>query len=109
MLKIVRATLLVTVFTFVGLMVSFFTQVITASLFGAGAGMDAFLAASAVPQYVIAVLLGSLGFVFVPVFVDYLSTGRENEAWQMASSIINLSIIVLSVIVILGIFSQILF
>lgn len=103
MRKIVGATLLVTLFTLVGQMVGFSTQVVTASLFGAGAGMDAFLAASAVPQYVIAVLLGSLGFVFVPVFVDYLATGRENEAWQIASSLINLSLLTVGALVVLGI------
>jgi putative peptidoglycan lipid II flippase len=76
---------------------------VTAALFGAGAGMDAFLAASTVPQYVISVLLGSLGFVFVPVFLDYIVTGREDEAWLVASSIINLSLLVLGVLVIFGV------
>ncbi len=103
MRKIVGATLLVTLFTFVGLVVAFATQVVTAALFGAGAGMDAFLVASAVPQYVIAVLLGSLGMVFVPVFIDYLATGREDEAWQIASSVINLSLLVLGALVAVGV------
>lgn len=103
MRKIVKATLLVTLFSLVGQVVAFATQMVTAALFGAGAGMDAFLAASAVPQYVIAVLLGSLGFVFVPVFVDYLATGREDEAWRIASSVINLSLLVLGAMVALGI------
>jgi len=103
MRKIVNATLLVTLFALVGQAVAFATQVVTASLFGAGADMDAFLAASAVPQYLIAVLLGSLGYVFVPVFIDYLATGREDEAWELASSMINLSLLVLTVLVALGV------
>ena len=103
MRKVVRATLIVTGFTIVGQAVGFATQVVTAGLFGAESGMDAFLAASAVPQYVMAALLGSLGFVFVPVFVDYLATGREDEAWQIASSVINLSLLVLGALVALGI------
>jgi len=64
--------------------------------------MDAFFVASVVPQYVITVLVGSLGFVFVPVFVDYLATGREDEAWRIASSVINLTLLVLGVLVALG-------
>jgi putative peptidoglycan lipid II flippase len=103
MRKIVGATLLVTLFALAGQVITFATQVVTAALFGAGAGMDAFLAASAVPQYVIAVLLGSLGFVFVPVFVDYLATGREDEAWQIASSVINLSLLAVGSLVGLGV------
>ena len=103
MRKIIQSTALITLFTLVGQGVGFATQMVTAALFGAGAGMDAFLAASAVPQYVIAVLLGSLGFVFVPVFVDYLATGREDEAWQIASSVINLCLLVVGALVVLGI------
>jgi putative peptidoglycan lipid II flippase len=108
MRKILGATLLVTLFTLGGQVVAFATQIVIAALFGAGAGMDAFLAASAVPQYVIAVLLGSLGIVFVPVFIDYLTNGREEEAWQIASSIINLSLLGLGGLVILGaLFSEV--
>ena len=103
MQKSVKATLLVTLFALVGQVVAFATGVVTASLFGAGADMDAFLAASAVPQYLIAVILGSLSFVFVPVFVDYLAKGREDEAWELASSMINLSLLVLTVLVALGV------
>jgi putative peptidoglycan lipid II flippase len=103
MRKTVQATLIVTLFTLVSQAVAFATQVVTAALFGAGAGMDAFIAANAVPQYVIAVLLGSLSFVFIPVFVDYLATEREDEAWQIASSVINLSLLLLGALVVLGI------
>lgn len=97
------SVLVVSLLAFAGQVLLFITQVVVASVFGAGADMDAFLAANAVPQYVIAVLLGSLGFVFVPVFVDYLATGREDEAWQIASSVINLSVLVLSTLTVLGI------
>jgi putative peptidoglycan lipid II flippase len=100
--QFLSSVLVVTGFTILGQGLGFITQVVIASLFGASAGMDAFLAASAVPQYVISVLLGSLGFVFVPVFVDYLSNGREDEAWEIASSIINFSLLVLGILVALG-------
>jgi len=102
--KIFKAILIVTLFILGGQAVSFITQIIIASLFGAGVYMDAFLAASAVPQYVIAVLLGSLSFVFIPVFVDYIASGRENEAWKIASSVINLCLMVLGALVAIGIF-----
>ena len=61
--------------------------------------MDAFLAANTIPQYIIAIMLSALSFVFIPVFVDYLATGREDEAWQIASSVINLSLLVLGALV----------
>lgn len=103
MRTIVRATLLVTLMAVVGQVVAFVTQIATASLFGTGAGMDAFFAGTAVPQYAIAVLLGSLAMVFLPVFIDYTSSGREEEAWQVASSLINLCLLGLGALAILAV------
>jgi len=103
MQKLAGSALLITIFTLVGQAVMFAIQVVTAALFGAQAGMDAFLAASTVPQYIIAVLLGSLGIVFVPVFIEYLTVGREEEAWQIASSVINLALLGLGGLVFVGI------
>jgi len=102
MSRVVRSTLLVTILAFAGQIAAFATQMVAAALFGAGAGMDAFLAASAIPQYLSAVLLGSLNFVFVPIFVDYLATGREDEAWQVASTVVSLILLVLGALVALG-------
>jgi putative peptidoglycan lipid II flippase len=101
--KLVRPVLLVTLLTFAGQMASFALQVTAAYLLGAGPHMDAFLAASAVPLYVNVVLLGSLGFVFVPVFVQYMSAGREADAWEVASTISLLSLIALGLLVGAGI------
>lgn len=103
MKSLIKATLLVTILTVVGQTVSFIIQMETAALFGAGTGMDAFLAASAVPQYVITVLLGSLGVVFVPVFIHYLAIGKEDEAWKVASSVINLTLLGLGILVLVGV------
>ena len=45
--------------------------------------MDAFLAAAALPQYVMGVLVGSLGFVFVPVFVLVSYAGVAVAWWRV--------------------------
>ncbi len=98
------AGLSITFFSLAAQAVTFLTQVVIAAAFGANSRMDAFIAASALPQYVIAVLVGSLGFVFVPLFVDAVSQSRESDAWRMASSLVNLCGVVLSVIAVLGMF-----
>lgn len=97
-----KPTLLITTFIILGQGLGFITQIVIAALFGAGANMDAFLAASAAPQYLMAVLIGSLSFVFVPVFVDYMADGRKEEAWQIASSVINLCLVTLFILTVLG-------
>ncbi len=65
--------------------------------------MDAFLAANTLPQYLIAVLLSALGFVFIPVFVDYASNGDEAGAWQVVNNILSLCTLVLGAIAIAGV------
>ena len=65
------------------------TGVVIAGIFGARADMDAFLAASTLPQDVVAVLLGALAVVFVPVFLEYDGVRRlQREAWRVASSVV---------------------
>jgi len=96
------STVVVTVFTLASQAVSFALLVVTAALFGASPEMDAFLAASTLPQYVVTVLLGAIGVVFMPIFMDYQAAHRDDEAWQVASGVITLSVIVLACITAAG-------
>ena len=98
-----RSAFIITVFTFSGQVVLFVAQIITAAMFGASADMDAFLAANTLPQYVISVLLGSLGFVFIPLFIDYKTNGNEEKAYELGMSLFNNCILFLGIITILGI------
>lgn len=79
------------------------TQMVVAALFGAGVEMDAFLAASTLPNYVLTVLVGALTPVFVPVFVGYRSSGDVRQAWELARTVTALCAIVLTVLVGLGV------
>lgn len=105
MTKTIRSTVLVTIFILAGQCLAFLTQIVIAACFGAGANMDAFLAASAVPQYLMAALIGSIGMVLIPMFVDYAAVGREEEAWRVASSVINLCLLTLGVLTVIGMVS----
>jgi putative peptidoglycan lipid II flippase len=98
-----KSTVLVTVYTLFGQLINFAAQIIVAYLFGAGVSMDAFNAALVLPQYVTVALLGSLGFVFLPVFVGYVSSGMYEDAWRVVSSTINFSILFTGAIVLVGI------
>lgn len=80
------------------------SQLVTASYFGASNFMDAYLAASVVPQYFTTVLLGSLGFVFIPIFIYYKAKERDSEAWEIASTFINLLFSILVILTIIGLF-----
>ena len=101
--RMLQSTIIVTIFLVVGQGIGFITQVVIASAFGARADMDAFLAAVTLPQYIIAVLLNSLNFAFIPIAINYLAKGREEEARQLTSTVVNLSFLVLGIIAVGGI------
>ena len=96
------SVLIITGFSLGGQVVRFTTEIVAAALFGAGAAMDAYLAANTLPQYVMAVLLSSLGFVFIPVFVEHLAEGQKEQAWEIASVVVNLSVLLLGGLIAVG-------
>ena len=98
-----RTTVMVSLFAFLGQIIGVSTHIAIAAFFGAGSEMDAFLAADTLVQYVTAVIVLSLGFVFIPVFAGYMSTGREHEAWKVASGVLNLSVLLLGGLACIGI------
>jgi putative peptidoglycan lipid II flippase len=60
---------------------------------------DAYNLAKIIPNIVYDLILGGvLASLFIPVFVEYLQTKDEREAWYVANSVLNLTIIILSVI-----------
>jgi putative peptidoglycan lipid II flippase len=65
------------------------------SVFGAGNDLDAFNAASRVTDTLyILIAGGALGSAFIPVFTSHLARGERDTAWQVASAIVNLVLIV---------------
>jgi putative peptidoglycan lipid II flippase len=101
-LEISRSAFHVTLGNFFGLLAGLGSQVITASLFGAGADMDAFLTASVVPLYLSYVLMSGLSFVLVPAFIDEETNGSEDSAWSMVGTFMGITGLVLLLIAILG-------
>jgi putative peptidoglycan lipid II flippase len=98
-----RSAFIITLFSFTSQLVLFIAQILSAAFFGADTEMDAYLAAVTLPQYVISVLLGSLAFVFIPVFVDYKVRGAEQDAYAVAASLFNNCMAVLAVLAVIGI------
>lgn len=79
-------------------------EVIFANFFGAGFLSDAFQAAFTIPNTLRDLFAeGALSAAFVKVFTDYQILKSEEEAWKLASLVLNALVVVLSVITILGI------
>ncbi len=54
---------------------------------------DSFNLANITPNIVYDLILGGvLASLFIPVFVEYLTTKDEEEAWHVANSVFNLTL-----------------
>ncbi|MBA2620934.1 MAG: murein biosynthesis integral membrane protein MurJ [Acidobacteria bacterium] len=79
-------------------------EVIFARFFGAGFLYDAYLVAFRIPNILRDLFAeGALSAAFVKVFTDYQINKSEQEAWKLASLVLNALAVVLSVITIIGI------
>ncbi len=60
--------------------------------------------ANSMPNMIFDLVMGGIiASLFIPVFVEYLSTRSREEAWYVASSATNISILILGVVTVLGI------
>ena len=61
--------------------------------------LDSFIAASAVPEAIFEIFIfGAVSVAFIPVFSSLWSHNKKEEAWNLASSMVNISIIVFLVL-----------
>lgn len=78
-------------------------EVALTTKFDASAATDAYIAAFTIPDLLYNLLVGgALSAAFIPVFSGYLAQNREKEAWHVASTLINLVLIVMAVGIVLG-------
>ena len=57
-------------------LLGFLREMVIAWRFGAGAGVDAYVAAMAVPQILVGIITGALGATFLPVYSSERAAGR---------------------------------
>ena len=88
--------------TFASTILGFFREVVNAKYFGTQWEMDTFLAAVVIPTILFGVFNGALVSALVPTFAEYLSRGREEDAWTLGNTILNLLLIVVTGCAILG-------
>jgi putative peptidoglycan lipid II flippase len=76
-----------------------------AGTFGAGNTLDVYYAAFRVPDLIYNLLIfGALSAAFIPVFAGLISQKKEDEAWEVASGVMNLAVLVIIILaVVLGI------
>lgn len=64
---------------------------------------DSFIAAFIIPDTMYYLLVGgALSAAFIPIFTEYLAKGEEEEGWKVASTFINITVILLAIFTVLG-------
>ena len=72
-------------------------QILTTRAFGTGADIDAYNAASTFPDLLFTLIAGgALASAFVPTFTGLLARGQTERAWRLASAILNLILLLLT-------------
>jgi len=75
-------------------------ETVIADLFGASGLVSAFQAASILPTMIYDLLIGGmLSAALVPVFSDYTAPEKQDELWHIASTVLSLATLILSLIV----------
>lgn len=97
-----QATIFIAAFSIFSKILGAVRQAVLAHKFGAGIEVDIYVAAFRVPDLIFNLfILGTLSVAFIPVFVEYLNKNRQ-EALKIASSIFNITLLLMSVLAILG-------
>ncbi len=72
-------------------------QILISRAFGTGAAIDAFNAASTYPDLIFNLVAGgALASAFIPTFTALLAQEKRAQAWHLASSIVNLVLLLLT-------------
>lgn len=101
--KVAQAAGMLMIAMLVSRMLGYVREAALVKAFGARWETDAFLAAFTIPDFFYDLLVGGvLSSAFIPVFTSYLATEREEEAWKVASTMINLIILVMTVCIVFG-------
>jgi putative peptidoglycan lipid II flippase len=84
-----KSVSLITLLTGISMALSLLSSLVVAARFGAGAAMDAYLAASTLPAFLVTLFALAIGSTFLPVFTE-TRIRDPREGWRVASGLFNL-------------------
>ncbi len=94
-----QASLILTVAALASRALGWLRLLVIGSQFGASRELDAYFAAFRIPDAIFQlVVAGALSAALIPVFQGYRAREEEQEAWRMASSVINLVVLALAAV-----------
>ncbi|MGF7184596.1 putative peptidoglycan lipid II flippase [Desulfitispora alkaliphila] len=101
--KIARAAGAVVIMNLFSRLLGFGREMAIADRFGASEAVDAYLVAYTIPYFLQAILGAALVTAAVPVFTKYIVDDNREEAWKVASILINITGVLLIAFTLVGI------
>lgn len=96
--QIAKAATLVMALFVVSRVLGLAREMVIGATFGTSAAYDAYLAAVRVPDILFILIAGgALGSSFIPIFTGYFAQGDPQGGWRLASAVINLLLVALTV------------
>ena len=92
---VTQATLILIIGTLLSRVLGFVREMVIARYFGATAETDAFLIAFLIPGVFAGLVASAITVAFIPVFTEYRLKQGEEDAWRIASTLINLIVVIL--------------
>jgi putative peptidoglycan lipid II flippase len=99
--SILKPTIQITFLSFIGIILNFATQLVIAYFWGTTPERDAYFAAIVIPAYLSSILVGSIGIMFLPIYVDIKTKKSFQQANVFFSHVLAFSIVISIVIIIL--------
>lgn len=95
--QIARAATLVMALFVLSRLLGLGRQMIVGALFGTSGDLDAYMAANRITETVFLIVAGgALGSAFIPTFANHLARADHTGAWELASAVINLTLVVMT-------------
>jgi len=86
-------------------LVGLLRQILVARTFGTDQSVGAFYLVANIPDTLFNLLAGgALASAFIPTFTDFLAKNEREDAWRLASAVINLAVLSLSLVSLLAAF-----
>lgn len=105
--SLLRSTSLVSIMTFMSRIMGFARDMVLANLFGAEAGMDAFIVAFKIPNFMRRLFAeGAFSQAFVPVLAEYQKTRSIDEVRAFLARIAGSLGAILSVVTVIGVLAS---
>ena len=86
-------------------LLGFLRESLIANFYGQSPATDAYNAAFILPDLLYWLLVGGvLSAAFIPVFSEYIAKENEDEGWRVVSSVVNIIVLTLGILILVGLF-----